>query len=81
MPYITQSGDFLNGNIGEAVRFLGLNNSEVLKMHFEINLGNDALLRITTLIIVFCLAFFYAHIFPLSMIKIKYWNVINKKMN
>lgn len=58
LPYITQSGDFLNGNIGEAVRFLGLNNSEVLKMHFEINLGNDALLRITTLIIVFCLAFF-----------------------
>ena len=57
IPYISQYVDIDKENVGLAIQFLGLQNTDVFEMHFKSNLSDNPIMAITTLIIVISLAF------------------------
>ena len=58
IPYISQYVDIDKENVGLAIQFLGLQNTDVFEMHFKSNLSDNPIMAITTLIIVISLAFY-----------------------
>lgn len=58
LPYIAQYVDIQKENIGLAIKFLGLQNTDVFEMHFKSNLSDNPIMAITTLIIVISLVFY-----------------------
>ena len=53
VPYIPE-----NSNIGQAIEFLKLTNTEVFKLHYDITYGNNPIIPIFTLIIVFSIVYY-----------------------
>ena len=65
IPYISQYVDIDKENVGLAIQFLGMTNKEVFAMHYDITFAENPLLAITTLIIVFILAYYLCTHIPI----------------
>ena len=53
LPYISE-----NDNIGQAIEFIGLTNTEVFKLHYNITYGTNPIMSIFSLIIVLSIAYY-----------------------